>query len=36
VIRAGDAIAPCDPAALDAGVRAANDAVPLERPPEAW
>jgi MOSC domain-containing protein YiiM len=36
VIRAGDPIALCDRAALDPAVVAANEAVPLERPPEAW
>jgi len=36
LIRTGDAIAPCDPASLDAGARSANEAFPLERPPEAW
>jgi MOSC domain-containing protein YiiM len=36
VVRAGDAIGPFDPASLDATVRAANEAIPLERPPEAW
>jgi MOSC domain-containing protein YiiM len=36
VIRAGDAVAPCDPASLDAGIRAENDAIPLEAPPLAW
>ncbi len=36
IIRAGDPIAPCDPAALDPAARSANEAVPLERPPEAW
>jgi len=36
LIRTGDAIAPCDPASLDAAARSANEAVPLEPPPEAW
>jgi MOSC domain-containing protein YiiM len=31
-----DRIEACDPVTLDAAVRAANDAIPLERPPEAW
>ena len=36
VVRAGDAVAPCDPGSLDARIRAANDAIPLEAPPPAW
>jgi MOSC domain-containing protein YiiM len=36
VIRAGDPITPCDPDAIDPQVRASNEAMPLERPPEAW
>ena len=35
-VRAGDAILPVDPARLDPAVRAANEAHPLEPPPEAW
>jgi MOSC domain-containing protein YiiM len=35
-IRAGDRIEPCDPDSLAASVRRANEATPLERPPEAW
>jgi MOSC domain-containing protein YiiM len=35
VIRIHDRIEWCDPASLDASVRLANDAIPLERPPEA-
>lgn len=33
-IRVGDRIASCDPATIDSAVRAANEAVPLEAPPE--
>lgn len=36
IIRTADRIEPCAPASIDAGARAANEAVPLERPPEAW
>ena len=36
VIRAGDQIEPCAPGSIDAEARAANEAMPLERPPEAW
>jgi len=36
MIRPGDAIVPCDAKELDPGVRAANDSIALERPPEAW
>jgi MOSC domain-containing protein YiiM len=36
LIRTSDTIALCDPASLDPGARAANEAIPLERPPEAW
>lgn len=36
IIRTADRIEPCEPASIDAGARAANEAVPLERPPEAW
>ncbi|HVB50066.1 MAG TPA: MOSC domain-containing protein [Burkholderiales bacterium] len=32
----GDRIEPRAPQALDPALRAANEAVPLERPPEAW
>jgi len=35
VIRTHDRIEWCDPASLDASVRLANEAIPLERPPEA-
>lgn len=35
-IRPGMAVEPCDPATLDAALRAANEAVALERPPEVW
>ena len=35
-VRPGDAITPCDPQDIDPRLRAANDAIPLERPPEAW
>ena len=35
-ICAGDRIAPCEANELDAAMRAANEASPLERPPEAW
>jgi len=35
-IRTGDRVEWCDPDALDASVRKANEANPLERPPEAW
>ncbi len=35
-IRPGDPIEPREPQALDPALRAANEAVPLERPPEAW
>lgn len=35
-IHPGDRIEPCDASALDPAVRAANEAAPLERPPEAW
>jgi MOSC domain-containing protein YiiM len=36
IIRAGDRIEPCDADSLDASLRRANEANPLERPPEAW
>ena len=36
IIRVGDSITWCDPALLDPSVRRANEAIPLERPPEAW
>lgn len=32
----GDRVVPCDANELDATTRAANEAMPLERPPEAW
>lgn len=35
-IRAGDRIVPCDAAEVDTAIRAANEAMPLERPPAAW
>jgi len=35
IIRAHDRIYWCDPSSLDVSVRLANEAVPLERPPEA-
>ena len=36
IIRAGDSIELCEPELLDASLRRANEATPLERPPEAW
>jgi MOSC domain-containing protein YiiM len=36
IIRAGDRIEPCEADSLDVSVRRANEATPLERPPEAW
>lgn len=36
IIHSGDRIEPCDADSLDASVRRANEANPLERPPEAW
>ena len=35
IIRAHDLIAWCDPGSLDVPIRLANEAVPLERPPES-
>jgi len=35
-VRKGDRIEWCDPESLDAALRLANEATPLERPPEAW
>jgi MOSC domain-containing protein YiiM len=35
-IRPGDHMVPCDLGELDPGIRAANEAIPLERPPEVW
>lgn len=35
-IRRGERIEWCDPHALDAAIRQANEATALERPPEAW
>jgi len=34
IVRVGARIGWCDPASLDGGVRLANEAIPLERPPE--
>lgn len=36
VVGAGAAVTPCDPDSVDARIRAANDAIPLEAPPLAW
>jgi len=36
VIRQGDRIEWCDPESIDAALRRANEATPLEQPPEAW
>src|SRR5262245_13662556 len=36
VVRVGEPIAPCDPASIDARVRAANDAIPVEPAPAPW
>jgi hypothetical protein len=35
MIRAHDRIDWCDPGSLDVSVRLANEAIPLQRPPEA-
>ena len=35
-VRVGDAVTPVEAAALDAALRAANEAHPLEPPPEVW
>jgi MOSC domain-containing protein YiiM len=35
IIRTHDRIEWCDPGSLDVSVRAANEAIPLERPPDA-
>ena len=35
-IRNGDRVEWCDPDALDVAIRDANEATPLERPPEGW
>ena len=35
-VRRGDPIEPCEPGSLDPALRAANESVPLERPPEVW
>lgn len=34
--RASDRVEPCDPASIDPRVRAANDAIALVPPPQAW
>jgi MOSC domain-containing protein YiiM len=36
MIRVGDRIEHCEPRSLDVSLRRANEATPLERPPEAW
>lgn len=36
VVRAADAIMPCDPESIDPRARAANDAIPIEPAPAAW
>jgi len=36
VIQVGDPMTWCEPGSLDVSVRRANEAIPLERPPEAW
>jgi len=36
VVRVSESIEWCDPGSLDVSVRRANEATPLERPPEAW
>ena len=36
IIRVGDSIEWCKPESLDVALRRANEATPLERPPEAW
>jgi MOSC domain-containing protein YiiM len=35
-IRVADRVEPCDPQSIDAALRAANDAIALEPPPQAW
>lgn len=35
-VQTEDPIAACDPDSIDARIRAANDAIPLEAPPPAW
>jgi MOSC domain-containing protein YiiM len=36
VLRPGDAIVPCESKSVDPKLRAENDAIPLEAPPEVW
>ena len=36
IIRVGDSIEWCKPESLDVALRRANEATPLERPPEGW